>query len=196
MTVDKVTLGVYDAKASEYADMVSDADDQQLIEFISALPKGATVLDLGCGPGNAARKMAEAGLSVEAMDASAEMVKLAQAQPGVSARLASFDDIEGVDIYDGIWANFSLLHADRADMPVYLAALRAALKPGGVLHIGMKTGTGAHRDGIGRLYTFFTERELGDLLRVAGFEPIVTNSGVDKGLAGSMDPWVTMSSHG
>ncbi len=197
MSADKETLSVYDAKAGDYAKLVADTEDTaQMKAFIAALPAAASVLDLGCGPGNSAARLAREGFQVEATDASAEMVALAAKQPGVTARKASFDDIEGEDLYDGIWANFSLLHADRNDMPRYLSALREALKPGGAFHIGMKTGTGAERDGIGRFYTYYTEDELDGLLRTAGFEPFDKYTGVERGMAGTMDPWITILARG
>lgn len=197
MTVDKQTLAVYAARLDEYLRVTEGLDDDpQLAAFIGALPKGVHVLDLGCGPGWAAARMAEAGLSVTATDASPEMVELAGRSPGVTARVASFDDIDEDNAYDGIWANFSLLHAPRADMPRHLAALRRALRPGGLLHIGMKTGTGEHRDALGRHYSYFTAEELHGLLTAAGFTPFSSQTGCDKGLAGSLDPWITIAAHG
>ncbi|MEM6588033.1 MAG: class I SAM-dependent methyltransferase [Pseudomonadota bacterium] len=196
MSGDRETLAVYDAKAEEYAELVAGSPDKQLLEFMAAVPQGGHLLDLGCGPGNSAAMLAAAGFTVDATDASPEMVALAARHEGVTARLASFDQIAGEDLYDGIWANFSLLHADRADMPRHLAALRRCLRAGGAFHIGMKTGTGAHRDGIGRFYTYYTSDELTQLLRAAGFEPFKSHTGVEKGLAGTMDPWITLLCHG
>ncbi|WP_397544194.1 methyltransferase domain-containing protein [Roseovarius salis] len=197
MTADRETLAAYAAKLEDYARMADDlSGDPRLGAFIAALPKGARVLDLGCGPGWAARRMAMAGLVVEATDASPAMVGEAADIPGVTARVASFDDLDGTDIYDGIWANFSLLHAPRADMPRHLAALRRALKPGGLFHIGMKTGTGAHRDSLGRFYTYYTEEELHVILRDAGFVPFSSDHGCDTGLAGTPEDWVTIAAHG
>ena len=63
---------------------------------------------------------------------------------------AANDEIDGEDLYDGIWANFSLLHAPRAAFPLHLMALKRAIKPGGLLHLGMKLGEGEGRDGLGR----------------------------------------------
>ena len=102
------------------------------------------MLDLGCGPGLAATRMANAGLQVDAMDGSAEMVAMAAQHDGVTAWQATFDQITGTDIYDGIWANFCLLHASKEAMPHHLAAMVTALKPGGAFHIGMKTGSYTH----------------------------------------------------
>ena len=196
MSADKTTLEVYGEKAAEYASMTDNTADPQLEVFIAALSKGAHVLDLGCGPGTASALMAKAGLNVDATDASAEMVALANARPDVTARIATFDDVAGTDMYDGIWANFSLLHAPRAAMPHHLAALRQALKPGGLFHIGMKTGTGEQRDTLGRLYAYYTTAELHGLLRDAGLTPFSSAKGSDKGLSGEMADWVTIAAHG
>lgn len=197
MSVDDETLRVYGTKARDYAEMTGDLKgDRHLATFIAAMPPGARVLDLGCGPGRAAGQMAAAGLIVDATDAVPQMVALAAAQPGVTAWQASFDDIGGDAIYDGIWANFCLLHAPRAALPGHLAALRRALKPGGLLHIGMKTGTGEARDPLGRLYTYYSETELRALLAAAGLTPKGSWTGRDTGLAGSIDDWVVIHAHG
>ncbi|WP_113910653.1 class I SAM-dependent DNA methyltransferase [Roseovarius dicentrarchi] len=197
MTVDDETLGVYRARAQDYAAMTDElSGDKHLAAFIAAMPPGARVLDIGCGPGRAAGQMAAAGLAVDAIDAVPEMVAMAAAQPGVTAWQASFDDIGGDAIYDGVWANFSLLHAPRAALPGHLAAIHRALKPGGLLHIGMKTGTGAGRDDLGRFYTYYTEAELRELLIAAGLTPARSWTGRDTGLAGTCDEWSILHAHG
>jgi len=197
MSHDSETLNVYAQRADEYSAMVHNEDkNPQLTAFIGGLQGGAHVLDLGCGPGNSGAAMARAGLTVDATDAVPEMVALAAAQPGVTARLARFDEISGDNIYDGIWANFSLLHAPKADMPAHLARLRHALKPGGLFHIGMKTGIAEHRDSLGRLYSYYTEHELTELLKNAGFTPFSSTTGAEKGLDGKLAPWVCIAAHG
>ena len=191
---DKQTLDVYNEKAAEYAEKFCQGvkSDRHLDAFMNRLPEGGVVLDLGCGPGRSSAVMAHAGFSVLGTDASEEMVKLAAAQEGVAARVATFDELEGEAIFDGVYANFSLLHAAREDLPRYLGAIAKALKPGGVFHIGMKTGAGMKRDQIGRRYTFVSEDELSTLLSDAGLTPVYTQTGEEIGLAGTLDPWVVM----
>ncbi len=189
---DKATLDVYAAQATDYA-VMNDREDPQLTDFMAALGQGR-VLDLGCGPGRAAGRMAQAGFDVVAMDAVPEMVAMAAKHPGVTALVGTFDDITGT--YDGIWANFSLLHAPRADMPRHLSAIKAALRDGGLFHIGMKLGTGAARDSIGRLYTYYTEAELAGLLSDAGFAIETRANGRDKGLDGTYADWLCLRAHG
>ena len=194
---DAETLKVYAEQAEEYAALTDDvnAADPVLAAFIEALPKGGAVLDLGCGPGASAAQMAQAGLIVEAVDPVAEMVALAGRHPGVTARQASFDDIDAVAVYDGIWASFSLLHAPRADLPRHLAALTRALKPGGLFHIAVKTGTGETRDRLGRFYTYYTDAELSGLLETAGLTIMARRTGSGKGLDGTDAPYIAISAH-
>ncbi|WP_417207495.1 class I SAM-dependent DNA methyltransferase [Antarctobacter sp.] len=193
---DRETIRIYDTRAEDYAQVTaSERPDATLRAFITALPKGATVLDLGCGPGLSAAHMAAAGLQVEAWDASAAMVALAATRPGVVAKQAGFDDLDSHAAYDGIWANFSLLHAPRADMPRHLAAIARALTPGGLLHIGVKEGEGERRDSLGRHYTYYTETSLTQLLQAAGLVPGPFARGADKGLDGVVAPWITVTSH-
>ncbi len=195
---DPRTLKTYAEKAGEYADLTTDSTvkDPMFHRFVEEIPKGGHVLDLGCGPGHYAALMAQAGLKVTATDAVPEMVALAAEQPGVTALCATFDDIKGDDLYDGIWANFSLLHAPRADMPRHLAALKLALKSDGLFHIGLKTGTGSKRDTINRLYTYYTYPELENMLTETGFNVIHHTTGTDKGLDGVQAEWVAVHARG
>lgn len=192
---DRETLKVYAEKAQDYAAM-TDAQtmrDPSLQAFIAAMPKGGHVLDLGCGPGASAAHMARAGLKVEAYDPVPEMVTMAAQHDGVNARQASFEDVSGTGLFDGIWANFSLLHAPRENLPKLLNNISQALKPEGRFHIAVKTGTGSHRDKLGRLYTYYTEEELTRLLNIAGFSVIGRRDGCDPGLSGEEAHWIALA---
>lgn len=191
---DTETLQIYDAKAGEYATLVGDdaGPDTQLQAFLDRVPAGAKLWDLGCGPGRTAQLMAQAGHDVLATDGSAEMVARASARPGVTARRERFDEMSGEAVFDGVFANFSLLHATAEDLPVHVAAISKALKPGGIFHIGMKTGTGTSRDSIGRRYTYVTEEGLETMLISVGLEPLERWFGDSPGLSGENAPWIVM----
>lgn len=190
---DKQTLDIYNQKAAEYADLTaSAAPGKQLRSFLNALPAESDLLDLGCGPGRSAALMAAEGHHVTATDASAEMIALAQKQAGVQARQESFDDLTSTAIYDGVWANFSLLHAERPDLLRHLGAIAKALKPKGIFHIGMKTGSDTKRDGLGRRYTYVTRDELVQLLASVNLTPFAEWDGEDLGLDGVMAPWIVV----
>ena len=190
---DDETLKVYAEKVDEYANLVTrGTPDQDLQNFIDMIPDGGRVLDLGCGPGNSAAMMADAGLVADAWDASPEMIDLAAQLPGISTKVAKFSDLDLHDHYDGIWANFSLLHAPKADIPDHLARIAAALKPGGALHIGLKTGLGEKRDRLGRFYSYFSEPELRELLAPHSFDILSVRHSEGTGLDGSVAPFMIL----
>ena len=192
---DAQTLSVYEARAAEYAEKTDhdNETDPQLAAFIEACPKGGRVLDLGCGPGMSAAVMAKHGLRVDAADATPAMVRLAAEHSGVNARQATFDDIDEEGVYDGIWASFSLLHAAKRDLPRHLGAVNRALKPGGMICIGMKLGEGEERDELGRHYAYYSTHELDGLLEKAGFTVLDHRFGRSTGLSGAESDWVQVS---
>lgn len=191
---DTETLAVYDGKADAYADMVEALKIDPLLDaFLLLLPAGGRILDLGAGPGHAAAAMRARGFEAEAWDPSPAMVSLARARFGLAAQLSHFDDLKARDQYDGIWANFSLLHARRADLPRHLAAIQTALRPGGAFHIAVKSGSGEGRDSLGRYYTYYTEAELTSFLEAAGFSVLNQQFGEGPGLSGDIAPWVAIT---
>ena len=191
---DPRTLAVYNSQDNAYAAMMDReaARDPIIGYFIAACPKGGRVLDIGCGAGHYARKMAEAGLRVDALDAAAAMVARTGRIPGVNARLGRFEDLADHDIYDGIWAYFSLLHAPRADFSAHLGRIAKALRPDGTFFIGLKRGQGNARDRLDRYYEYYEEDELQILLRAAGMEPMASWTGKATGLAGHPEGWIAM----
>ena len=194
--IDDETISAYNTQVEAYADLTrSTSTDPLLVAFMTHVVPGGHILDLGCGPANAAAEMREHNFEVDAVDASPEMVRLANKTHYIGARLATFDDIDGYDTYDGIWANFSLLHAPVEDFPRHLNALYRALKPGGHFHIGMKLGTGSARDKLGRHYSYYSQSELSDLLNTAGFVVVTASTGEDLGLAGDIEPWIALRAH-
>ena len=108
---------------------------------------------------------------------------------------AEFSNLTDQAIYDGIWANFSLLHEERSKFPGHLSRVATALKPNGIFHLGMKTGSGERRDHLERYYTFYSAAELRQNLEAAGFQVLQETTGEGTGLAGTVDPWIEIISH-
>ncbi len=190
---DAKTIAFYDASADRYAELVkADAPSDSLLKFMALLPKGGTVLDLGCGPAHASAQMRDAGFTPDPVDASQGMIDLANETYQIGARLLTFSELNAADTYDGVWANFSLLHAPRQHLPRILLAIAKSLRSNGIFHIGMKTGKGQQRDAIDRLYTYVTPSELQELLEYAGFSVLNVKEGEEVGCAGTKDPFVEM----
>lgn len=192
---DRKTISVYDAMAGEYDRKFERAKpDRHLSAFIARLPDKSHVLDLGCGPGRSAAFILEAGHTVDAVDACETFVAAAQDR-GITARKATFDDFDGQGSYGGVWANFSLLHASRQELPRHLSAIASALAPEGILHLGMKEGVGERRDKLGRFYSYYSENELRRLVEAAGLKVDSVEKGKEAGLAGEVEPWIIMVAH-
>lgn len=170
---DQETLEYYTRAAAAYAERTEpEADSPILKRFAGMVPKGGAVLDFGCGPGWAAHRFSKLGFEVSAMDGSAGLAEEARRRYGLDVTVADFGALDAEAAFDGIWASFCLLHDSRAAMPAHLARLHRALRPGGAFYIGLKEGTGEHRDSLSRLYTYFTLPEMTDLLTAAGFRVI------------------------
>jgi SAM-dependent methyltransferase len=193
MTADKETLGVYAARADQYAAIDPSAPEAAALErFLACLTPGAQILDIGCGPGKHALVMQEKGFDVTARDASPEFVELAR-QSGLAAELGTFASLTATAAFDAIWASFSLLHTPKAEHATHIGAMARALRPGGYLYLGMKLGDGEARDGIGRFYSYVTRAELEALVTDVDLTPLDIHEGEGKGLAGTVDAFILMT---
>jgi SAM-dependent methyltransferase len=136
--------------------------------FLGRVESGGRILDAGCGVGRDALAFAERGYSVVAFDASAEMVRLASERIADRAEVLQmrFDDAAWREEFDGVWACASLLHVPATELPLVMRCLGAALRPGGVMYLSFKLGSG-ERDVGGRRFTDVTEEMLRAALAAA-----------------------------
>ena len=191
MTCDIKTLQVYETQSSKYLENVTKEHPSKTLKYFAAnLPRQSNVLDYGCGPGLSAEYLANLGHSVTAFDASQNMLELVPKHKRIKSYQATFDAFSEKEIFDGIWASFSLLHAKRRDFPRLLGSINKALKPDGLFSIGLKLGTGETRDALGRRYTYVSQNELDQLLKSSGFNVFDHILGKDVGLDGVMSEWV------
>ena len=182
---DRQTLDFYDGEAPAYADQAaSQTSLTTLDDFANLLPAGADVLDFGCGSGWAAARFREMGFSVTGFDGSEGLAAEARARHGLDVTVGTFQEFSAIAAHDGIWASFCLLHDTREAMPSTLGRLHAALRPSGVLYLGLKVGSGTARDRFGRRYTYFGEDEIRDLLREAGFDVLQLTTETNRGYDG------------
>jgi SAM-dependent methyltransferase len=189
---DQATLAFYAAEAAAYAARSDGLGvSKSLAAFLAQLPKGAAVLDLGCGTGRDTSALIEAGMKVTAIDGSPEMAEQAERRIGIPVRVALFEDLDDIDAFDGIWANASLLHVPRTGLPDVLKRVYRALKPNAVLHANFKSGGKDGRDKLGRYYNYLNAGEVTDLLHDAGsWQSIDISQGRSTGYDGTESGWV------
>ncbi len=109
-------------------------------KFLSFLPKRAHILDLGCGSGRDAQYFKHQNFKITALDASEELIKLASSYLGQEVLLLKFQDLTFQNMFEGIWANASLLHVPYEDLNSILKKIHAALKKKGILYASFKYG--------------------------------------------------------
>jgi len=151
--VDDDTLRFYRCNAEAYAGWVK-APSTRLKGFLSLLPPGGSILELGCGAGNHSAEMVAAGFSVRATDGSPEMAELASRRLGRAVDTMRFDELDAHEAYDGVWASACLLHVPRDELIGILVRIRRALKREGAFYASFKLGADEGRDSLGRYYNY------------------------------------------
>lgn len=109
-----------------------------IAELSRRLPRGASVLDLGCGTGvPTARVLTDQGHRVLGVDTSSKMLDLARKQvPGaIFIKQDMRDAAFSADEFDAVSAYFSLMMLSRSDISLVLGRVRTWLKPGGLLSL-------------------------------------------------------------
>lgn len=157
-------MNYYDKHADTYINSTVSVDmSSQYSLFLPYLPKGASILDAGCGSGRDSLHFLEQGYKVEAFDNSSAMVEHARALTGLAVRKLSFAELDYDSTFDGIWACASLLHVPRVELGFVFGLLHRALKPKGLLYCSFKDRSEDFTN-EGRLFTCFTEQGFQEFL--------------------------------
>ncbi len=112
-----------------------DAYDATLERVRAHLKPGDRVLEIGCGTGTTALRLADAVSEYLATDYSPRMIAIAKAKPegdalpGLRFEVAGAAEAGGAGPFDAVTA-FNVLHLI-PDLPGTLAHVHAALRPGG-----------------------------------------------------------------
>lgn len=151
--MDEDTLRFYNNNAEAYAER-EIAKHTRLSRFLTLLPPGGKVLELGCGAGAASAEMTARGFDVEPTDGSPELASEASRRLGRPVATLLFHDLDRFEAYDGVWANACLLHVPRPQLAHVLALIWRALKPGGYFYASFKAGEEEGRDTLNRYYNY------------------------------------------
>lgn len=140
-------------------------------------PPQARVLDAGCGTGRMVSYLAARGCTVDAVDISAGMVRVARRRcPGTRVEVADLAALpHRAGGHHGVLAWYSLIHRATDSLAPMLAELRRVLVPGGHLLVGVHAGTGsrhlthAYGEHVDMTVHQHDPRRLARLLAGAGF---------------------------
>ncbi len=169
------TVATYEALADRYLQHSSGRASAAAETLAASLPSGASVLELGSGPGLDADALEDAGLVVDRTDAALAFVERLRAR-GKAARVlnALSGDLGGP--YDAVYASAVLLHFSRPELRVVLTSALHAVRPGGLLVATLKKGDGdewsTRKMAAPRFFTYWQEEPLRSMLEGCGWQPL------------------------
>ena len=163
------TLKYYAKNTEEFIASTLEADmSETQKKFVSLLPKGGNILDLGCGSGRDSLCFLQKGFQVTAVDGSEELAKFAGELIGQEVVVSDFKDLVlPTASFDAIWASASLLHVHSEALPGILAKVIDLAKPGAIFYMSFKYGDYEGERG-GRYYTDLNEARFADLMQKSG----------------------------
>jgi len=155
----------YDRIGDEYerwsaAEVTDPARERYLGVLLDNLPKGATVLDLGCGSGALLTRHLAERFHITGVELSSRMVQMAQHNVPSATFICA--DMASVTLppnsFDGVCAFYSLTHLPQEDLPPLLHKVASWLKPGGLFVASMSSGEdpgGVEDDWVGGVPMYF-----------------------------------------
>ena len=189
----RLTRETYDVVAPRYLENARDrgAIEPHLDAFAGALTPGARVVDLGAGPGLDTVLLVDRGLRAMAIDFSRGMLRAGVREfPGTRVQGDARRLPVATGCIDGVWAKASLLHLQRDDVARALTEVRRILRPGGILFVSVKAGSGAAtetaRYGLPRFFQYWSDADLDAAMDAHAFDVLTRTTD-----AGTRDTWLT-----
>jgi SAM-dependent methyltransferase len=167
------TLWHYEARAEAFWEGTRDHDVSQnidaLLRHIEA-PPPHLILDFGCGPGRDLVDFLRRGHRPIGLEGAQALAQMARTHSGCEVWVQDFLSLDLPPAhFHGIFANASLFHVPRPELPRVLRQLQASLKPDGVLFSSNPRGENQEAingERYGAYYDYATWKEY---LMSAGF---------------------------
>ena len=187
------TLAHYEARAEQFREGTRDHDVSQnvdaLLRYIRATPP-FSILDLGCGPGRDLATFRAMGHEPIGLEGTPAFAAMARAHSGCEVWEQDFLSLSlPAARFDGIFANASLFHVPRSELPRVLRELRTALKPGGVLFSSNPRGDNEEGWNRGRYGAYHDLEAWRGFMTAAGFTEL-EHYYRPPGLPREQQPWL------
>jgi len=167
------TLEHYNERATEFWSGTRNHDVKQNIEALLRHVRGTPplcILDFGCGPGRDLLAFRALGHEPIGLEGSPPLAAMAREYSGCEVWEQDFLALKLPSCrFDGIFANASLFHVPRQELPRVLGELRAALKPNGVLFASNPRGNNEEGWNRGRYGAYHDLESWRAFLRTAAF---------------------------
>jgi SAM-dependent methyltransferase len=154
--ITATTLDHYNERAAEFWSGTRDHDVKQNIDALLKHIRGTPpfdILDFGCGPGRDLATFRALGHLPVGLEGSPSFAAMAREHSGCEVWQQNFLALAlPAERFQGIFANASLFHVPRQELPRVLGELHRALRPAGVLFTSNPRGNdeeGWHRGRYG-----------------------------------------------
>jgi SAM-dependent methyltransferase len=186
------TLADYARCAESFRDGTRDHDVGQNIDALLRAIKGAPpfdILDIGCGPGRDLMNFAARGHRAVGLEGCAEFAAMAERE-GFEIWRQNFLALDlPPGRFDGVFANATLFHIPRRELPRVLKQLHATLRPGGILFSSNPRGDNQEGWFNGRYCVYHDLEQWRGFLSQAGFAEI-EHYYRPAGLPREQQPWL------
>ena len=172
MQKTKLTIDAYNKNAEKYTLKFNNlpAYKDKITEFQKKyIPKGARILDLGCGPGNNIKTILEIDSSCNftGIDLSTEFIKIAKQQNPACDFLNQ--DIRKINLdsqYDIVIASFCIVHLTNDETQNFLKDISSILCENGHLYLSFMEGdnSGLESTSFSKEKIFFNYYQRADVL--------------------------------
>ena len=167
------TLAHYDERATEFWEGTRDHDVSQNIDALLRHIRGTPpfrILDFGCGPGRDLAVFCALGHEAVGLEGSPRFAAMAREHTGCEVWEQNFHALQlPAARFDGIFANASLFHVPRRELPRVLRELHATLDRDGVLFVSNPRGHDEEGWNHGRYGAYHDVESWRALLEAASF---------------------------
>lgn len=171
--ITATTLDHYNERAAEFWSGTRDHDVKQNIEALLRHIRGTApfdILDFGCGPGRDLAAFRALGHTAVGLEGSQSFAVMAREHSGCEVWEQNFLALALPGArFDGIFANASLFHVPRQELPRVLGELRETLRPGGVLFTSNPRGNNEEGWNRGRYGSYHDLESWREFLTAAQF---------------------------
>lgn len=181
----KNAVNIFNKYASSYEEKYMDVFlyEKSLEELLGHLSNEASVLDLGCGPGNISSFLLhqKPGLDVTCVDAAEKMLKIAKKNnPNANCSLLDIRQVKTIaKKFDAVICGFCLPYLAKEETEQLLKDISSILNKNGILYVSTmedsytRSGIQTSSSGKDELFIFYYEAEyLKEFLKEIGFEII------------------------
>lgn len=173
----KVVKSGYNRLAERYVTERERFDNWKEIDaFTSPLPKGARVLDAGCGTGlPIAHHLVQNGFDIVGIDLSGAMVSTARKHvPGGVFHQMNMTDIDfPEESFDGVISCYAIIHTPRQKHGDIFKSFHRILKPGGIMLVSVASWAWeeiADYLGVDMFWSHYDPDKTKSLIMDAGFD--------------------------